>query len=60
MRSGLMEWHWELKFKFVQILSFQILYIFLLLSICDLESIHKIIFFRFKKAKGELKRAIEA
>ena len=55
-----MEWHWELKFKFVQILSFQILYIFLLLSICDLESIHKIIFFRFKKAKGELKRAIEA
>ena len=56
-----MEWHWELKFKFVQILSFQILYNFLLLSICDLKSIHKIVFFfSCKKAKGELKRAIEA
>ena len=56
-----MEWHWELKFKFVQILSFQILYNFLLLGICDLKSIHKIVFFfSFKKAKGELKRAIEA
>ena len=54
-----MEWHWELKFKFVQILSFQILYN-LSLSICDLKSIHKIVFFSFKKAKGELKRAIEA
>lgn len=55
-----MEWHWELKFKFVQILSFQILYNFLSLSICDLKSIHKIVFFSFEKAKGELKRAIEA
>ena len=56
-----MEWHWELKLKFVQILSFKILYNFLLLSICDLKSILKIVFFfSFKKAKGELKRAIEA